>query len=158
MSNEILVHHAIQLVFQHHGLQLGDAVAFDKWLANGQHSKGWQEIVFTVQGFEPHINFDGVEVYWGSAEQKAVLFGSDCKGIQTQIGKPDFWTLLLPFCETVLSLSHHAQFAPLIRVDWQVPNQQHPSTFFFELNNFDYSTLRWTTLVPSLATPLAIGA
>ena len=157
MSNEQIAHHAIQLLFQHHGLILGPSLAFDTWL-NEDRIQGWQEIVFQVQSTTPELTFKGVEVYWGSAEQKAVLFGSDCHGIQTHIGQPEFWTLLLPFCETVLSLSGHIHFAPLIRVDWSLPQQIHPTTFFFQLNNFNYSTLQWTSIVPSLATPIAIGA
>ena len=157
MSNEQIAHHAIQLLFKHHGLVLGPSLAFEEWL-NEDHNKGWQEIVFQIETDSPILSFKGVEVYWGSAEQRAVLFGSDCEGIQSHIGKPEFWTLLLPFCETVLSLSQHVQFAPLIRIDWCLPHQTHPTTFFFQLNNFNYTTLQWTSIVPSLATPIAIGA
>ena len=39
------------------------------------------------------LTFKGVEVYWGSAEQRAVLFGSDCHGIQSHIGQPRFLDL-----------------------------------------------------------------
>ena len=32
MSNEQIAHHAIQLLFKHHGLSLGSSLAFDTWL------------------------------------------------------------------------------------------------------------------------------
>lgn len=157
MSNEQIAQHAIQLLFLHHGLKLGPGLSFEQWAASDNH-RGWQEIVFEIGPNRADIQFKGVEVYWGSCEQRAVLFGSDCDGIESHIGQPDFWTLLLPFCETVLSLSQHIDFAPLIRVDWCAERQKHPTTFFFQLSNFNYTTLQWTNIVPSLATPIAIGA
>ena len=157
MSNEQIAQHAIQLLFLHHGLKLGPGLYFEQWAQSDNHL-GWQEIVFEVYPARLGIQFKGVEVYWGNSDQRFVLFGSDCDGIESHIGQSDFWTLLLPFCETVLSLSQHIEFAPLIRVDWCTQNQTNPTTFFFQLSNFNYTTLQWTNIVPSLATPIAVGA
>ena len=151
-------HNQIQQLFLHQGLILGKPINFEKWCGSSPHCRGWQEIVFSIHPTRTSIQFQGVDVFWGNAAQKAVLFGSDCSGIQSKIGQRDFWTLLLPFCETVLALSQHSEFAPMIRVDTYQVEGDYPTSHFFELPNFDYATLEWSHLVPSLATPISIGA
>lgn len=175
MTNSIHLIRPIQQTFFRHNLVLGDQVSLHSWCqtcigeqTDTSSSFGWQEIVFALtleaniqDSASNPITFQGIDVFWGNAEHHSMLFGSDCAGLQQEIGKHDFWTLLLPFCETVLSLSQHSNFAPLIRVDvFQDRDSvaQHPQTFFFQLPNFNYQTLEWSHLVPSLATPIAIGA
>ena len=158
MLNPKRKHDQLQQMFLHQGLVLGTPIDFEHWCGTSSQCRGWQEIVFSIHAMSSSIQFEGVDVFWGNADQKAVLFGSDCDGIQSQIGQRDFWTLLLPFCETVLALSQHSEFAPVIRVDSYQTADDYPISHFFELPNFDYVTLEWAHLVPSLATPISIGA
>lgn len=177
MTNFRRLARQIQQTFFQHNIVLGEQISLHSWCQSSvgeqPHSSssslfGWQEIAFAItletRSHEMRTNpivFQGIDVFWGNAEYHSMLFGSDCAGLQQEIGKRDFWTLLLPFCETVLSLSQHSNFAPLIRVDVSLDTDvvdQHPQTLFFQLPNFNYQTLEWSHLVPSLATPIAIGA
>ncbi len=148
----------IQRNFLEQGLVLGASIPFEQWFDSADPFKGWQEIVFELDVMTNRIAFKGVDVFWGTATQKRVLFGSDCRGIDAHLGERDFWTLLLPFCETVLSLTQHTDFVPMIRVDCVSVQDKYPQTHFFELPSFDYVSLTWTHPVYSLATPIAIGA
>ncbi len=148
----------IQRNFLEQGLVLGASIPFEQWFCSAEPFKGWQEIVFELNVATNSITFNGVDVFWGTATQKRVLFGSDCRGIDAHLGDRDFWTLLLPFCETVLSLTQHTDFIPMIRVDCVSTEHKYPNTHFFQLPSFDYMSLTWTHPVLSLATPIAIGA
>ena len=64
MSNEQIAHHAIQLLFQHHGLVLGPSLDFEEWLKE-EHIKGWQEIVFQIDSEAPILSFKGVRSLLG---------------------------------------------------------------------------------------------
>lgn len=144
--------------FLEQGLVLGPVVPFEHWFGSAGPFKGWQEIVFELDVTTKSIAFNSVDVFWGTATQKSILFGSDCRGLDAHLGERCFWTLLLPFCETVLSLTQHMDFVPVIRVDCVSAQRQYLQTYFFELPSFDYLSLTWTLPVDSLATPIAIGA
>lgn len=126
---------------------------FSNASASGHAINGWQEIVFRVNPETGICQFRGIDVYIGTPLHHELLFGTDCSEMIESWTTDDLWSTILPFCETVLSLSQSRSYIPIVRIEWTQVGRQHPLVHFFSLNQFDYHHRTWMTEVSSLAQP-----
>lgn len=114
---------------------------------------GWQEIVFHFDEQSGICRFMGVDVYIGTPQSNELLFGTDCEGLCEIWNTDDLWSVILPFCETVLSLSQNRSYIPIVRIDCLELNETHSRVHFYSLSQFDYFHRTWMMEVSSLAKP-----
>lgn len=126
---------------------------FDSYGRLSQKMSGWQEIVFHFDEQTGICRFMGVDVYIGTPQSNELLFGTDCEGLSEAWNTDDLWSVILPFCETVLSLSQNRSYIPIVRIDCLEQNETHSRVHFFSLNHFDYFHRTWMMEVSSLANP-----
>ena len=79
--------------------------------------------------------FMGVDVYIGTPQSNELLLEQIVR--LSEAWNTDDLVLILPFCETVLSLSQNRSYIPIVRIDCLEQNEIIPE-YFFSLNQFDY--------------------